>query len=90
MEGRHRSETRDVNKEIERYRKYYHEVMNRFHLSQHGEETAGLAKVNALAWWYTHNMLVHYSVPTGWNNTAGLPEDEGRMSGTDGIFPFDP
>ncbi|BCB02646.1 GH36-type glycosyl hydrolase domain-containing protein [Bacillus sp. KH172YL63] len=69
--GKASFETRDVNKEIERYRKYYHEVMNRFHLSQHGEETAGLAKVNALAWWYTHNMLVHYSVPHGLEQYGG-------------------
>ena len=30
-----------------------------------------MGKVNALAWWYTHNMLVHYSVPHGLEQYGG-------------------
>ncbi|UKS27160.1 cellobiose phosphorylase [Paenibacillus sp. HWE-109] len=57
--------------EIERYRDYFGNVMNGFQLSHNGEATEALNKVNALAWWYTHNMLVHYSVPHGLEQYGG-------------------
>ncbi|MGO4272552.1 cellobiose phosphorylase, partial [Paenibacillus sp. TAF58] len=57
--------------EIERYREYFRKVMNGFQLSHSGEATESLNKVNALAWWYTHNMLVHYSVPHGLEQYGG-------------------
>ncbi|MCC3358494.1 cellobiose phosphorylase [Bacillus sp. REN16] len=57
--------------EIERYRTYYRQVMNGFHLSMQGESSEELEKVNALAWWYTHNMLVHFSVPHGLEQYGG-------------------
>lgn len=64
---------RKAEQEIERYREFFRNVMNGFRLS--GEGTAGAAaeldKVNALAWWYTHNMLVHYSVPHGLEQYGG-------------------
>jgi 1,2-beta-oligoglucan phosphorylase len=57
--------------EMERYRTYYREVMNDFRLSKQGDSTEELEKVNALAWWYTHNMLVHFSVPHGLEQYGG-------------------
>lgn len=45
--------------------------MNGFHLSQNGGAADSLEKVNTLAWWYTHNMLVHYSVPHGLEQYGG-------------------
>lgn len=57
--------------EIERYRDYFRKVMNGFQLSYSGKATESLNKVNALAWWYTHNMLVHYSVPHGLEQYGG-------------------
>ncbi|ARI76370.1 GH36-type glycosyl hydrolase domain-containing protein [Halobacillus mangrovi] len=57
--------------EIDRYRNYYREVMNGFHLSHEGKDTEEYNKVNALAWWYTHNMLVHFSVPHGLEQYSG-------------------
>ncbi|WP_238392473.1 GH36-type glycosyl hydrolase domain-containing protein [Paenibacillus antri] len=59
--------------EIERYRAFFRNVMNGFRLSADGtaEVSAELEKVNALAWWYTHNMLVHYSVPHGLEQYGG-------------------
>ncbi|WP_053373565.1 GH36-type glycosyl hydrolase domain-containing protein [Paenibacillus sp. FJAT-27812] len=59
--------------EIERYREFFRHVMNGFQLSKEGaeESSAELDKVNALAWWYTHNMLVHYSVPHGLEQYGG-------------------
>ncbi|WP_235001642.1 GH36-type glycosyl hydrolase domain-containing protein [Halobacillus sp. Marseille-P3879] len=64
-------EERSTESEIERYREYYRSVMNGFHLSEKGIETEQLNKVNALAWWYTHNMLVHFSVPHGLEQYSG-------------------
>jgi 1,2-beta-oligoglucan phosphorylase len=64
-------EKSDMTVEIERYREYYHQVMNGFKLSQHGEVPSELAKVNSLSWWYTHNMLVHFSVPHGLEQYGG-------------------
>ncbi|TCZ75799.1 cellobiose phosphorylase [Paenibacillus albiflavus] len=57
--------------EIERYREYYRKVMNGFHLSIAEGTSDNLQKVNAIAWWYTHNMLVHYSVPHGLEQYGG-------------------
>jgi 1,2-beta-oligoglucan phosphorylase len=62
---------RDAPTEIERYRDYFRQVMNGFHLSHQGETVEELDKVNALAWWYTHNMLVHFSVPHGLEQYSG-------------------
>src|SRR5699024_253781 len=62
---------RNAETEINRYRKYYEQLMNGFQLSQGGELTEQLNKVNTLAWWYTHNMLVHFSVPHGLEQYSG-------------------
>ncbi|GIP21980.1 hypothetical protein J22TS3_22550 [Paenibacillus sp. J22TS3] len=63
-------ELRNFDSEVERYREFYARVMNGFKLSRGGEQ-GELFKVNALAWWYTHNMLVHYSVPHGLEQYGG-------------------
>ncbi|WP_150268333.1 GH36-type glycosyl hydrolase domain-containing protein [Paenibacillus tepidiphilus] len=57
--------------EAARYREFLAGVMNGFKLTRAGGEEAELFKVNALAWWYTHNMLVHYSVPHGLEQYGG-------------------
>ncbi|MCL6602883.1 MAG: cellobiose phosphorylase [Paenibacillus sp.] len=57
--------------EIEHYRDFLRSVMNGFHLTAGNGEIAALFKVNSLAWWYTHNMLVHYSVPHGLEQYGG-------------------
>ena len=51
--------------EIENYRKFFRKIMNGFQLSHIERHLNELERVNDLAWWYTHNMLVHYSVPHG-------------------------
>lgn len=61
----------DTNAEIEKYREFFAETMNGFNLTQNGAATEELKKINALAWWYTHNMLVHYSVPHGLEQYGG-------------------
>lgn len=62
---------RTAEEEIARYRDFYSEVMNGFRLSRPDGGNEALFKVNALAWWYTHNMLVHYSVPHGLEQYGG-------------------
>ncbi|GIO87666.1 hypothetical protein J25TS5_45980 [Paenibacillus faecis] len=57
--------------EIARYREFFRGVMNGFRLYRNGGDEGELFKVNALAWWYTHNMLVHYSVPHGLEQYGG-------------------
>ena len=62
---------KDAMVEIERYRQFYRELMNGFNLSLNQEKTEELEKINALSWWYTHNMLVHYLVPHGLEQYGG-------------------
>ncbi|WP_338540893.1 GH36-type glycosyl hydrolase domain-containing protein [Paenibacillus tundrae] len=58
--------------EVQAYREFFAGVMNGFRLSRgEGQNAEDLFKVNALAWWYTHNMLVHYSVPHGLEQYGG-------------------
>ncbi|WP_430535518.1 cellobiose phosphorylase [Listeria rocourtiae] len=57
--------------EREKYRAHFAEVMHGFTLSQNGMQTTELRKVNALTWWYTHNMFVHYLVPHGLEQYGG-------------------
>ncbi|MCM3783602.1 cellobiose phosphorylase [Neobacillus mesonae] len=66
------SEIPNFHVEKEKYREFFRGVMNGFHLkfSDKGREEE-LFKVNSLAWWYTHNMLVHYSVPHGLEQYGG-------------------
>jgi 1,2-beta-oligoglucan phosphorylase len=61
----------DFKSEKKLYREFFSETMNGFTLSKNGAATEELNKVNALAWWYTHNMLVHYSVPHGLEQYGG-------------------
>ncbi|MCC3374284.1 GH36-type glycosyl hydrolase domain-containing protein [Cohnella sp. REN36] len=71
VEAADRSE-RPVEADIEDYRAFLASVMNGFGLSHDSEEKGReLEKLNALAWWYTHNMLVHYSVPHGLEQYSG-------------------
>jgi cellobiose phosphorylase len=62
---------RDAQSEIIRYRHYYKTILNGFRLSLNDGTSGELDKVNTLAWWYTHNMLVHFSVPHGLEQYGG-------------------
>ncbi|RHW43560.1 cellobiose phosphorylase [Neobacillus notoginsengisoli] len=62
---------RGAEEEIARYRDFFKTAMNGFKLGINGSNSQGLDKMNALAWWYTHNMLVHYSVPHGLEQYGG-------------------
>lgn len=63
------SPERSFDEEAERYRHYYNELLQDFHLSIEGK--GNLENYNALARWYTHNMLVHFSVPHGLEQYSG-------------------
>lgn len=72
LDGKERPlSSKPVTEEITRYREFFSGVMNGFKLTQESGVEGGLFKVNALAWWYTHNMLVHYSVPHGLEQYGG-------------------
>lgn len=71
LDGKGPARHRPADEEIERYRAFYTRIMNGFKLTESGGQEGGLFKVNALAWWYTHNMLVHYSVPHGLEQYGG-------------------
>ncbi|MFC0189401.1 GH36-type glycosyl hydrolase domain-containing protein [Fictibacillus aquaticus] len=62
---------RDAEQEVAKYRDYMNGVKRGFRLSQHGEETEELQKMNVLSSWYTHNMMIHYSVPHGLEQYGG-------------------
>ncbi|MDP4097670.1 cellobiose phosphorylase [Paenibacillus sp. P96] len=63
--------SRGEREEIARYRDFLGQVMNGFRLTAEREAAEELQKLNALAWWYTHNMLVHFSVPHGLEQYGG-------------------
>lgn len=62
---------REWKSEVERFRAFYQSLMNGFRLSQNGDSTDEFEKYNDTAWWYTHNMLVHFSVPHGLEQYGG-------------------
>ncbi|WP_408007635.1 GH36-type glycosyl hydrolase domain-containing protein [Pseudalkalibacillus sp. A8] len=62
---------KDVKEEIEKYRRYFVDVMNGFKLSSTRSASQQIDKLNTLSWWYTHNMLVHFSVPHGLEQYGG-------------------
>ncbi|WP_240633465.1 GH36-type glycosyl hydrolase domain-containing protein [Paenibacillus montanisoli] len=63
---------RNAEEEAAKYRDFYYNVMNGFRLSlPDGAESAELGKFNTLAWWYTQNMLVHFSTPHGLEQYGG-------------------
>ena len=67
----HLSNARRERWKSERYREFFKETMNGFKLSQMKSTPESVEKFNSLAWWYTHNMLVHYSVPHGLEQYGG-------------------
>lgn len=76
MQGRIHGDTilltdREFGDEVEKHRAFYKELMNGFKLTQHEKVTDELARVNTIAWWYTHNMLIHYLVPHGLEQYGG-------------------
>ncbi|MGM7702753.1 GH36-type glycosyl hydrolase domain-containing protein [Pseudalkalibacillus sp. Hm43] len=65
------SAPKDFKQETEKYRQFLAKVMNGFKLSSAKEKNNQIEKLNTLSWWYTHNMLVHFSVPHGLEQYGG-------------------
>lgn len=61
---------RDFSLEVRRYTRFLEKTMGGFHLSL-PNGSSEVAKLNTLVWWYTHNMLVHFSVPRGLEQYSG-------------------
>jgi len=51
--------------ERDRYRNRLGRVMNGFKLDAGENESDELERLDIAAWWYTHNMLVHFAAPHG-------------------------
>lgn len=62
---------RDFYTEVQSYNRFFERLMQGFSLELPGETPSQLSKLNTLAWWYTHNMLVHFSVPRGLEQSSG-------------------
>ncbi|SFJ69553.1 Cellobiose phosphorylase [Paenibacillus sp. UNC496MF] len=62
---------RSADEEKERYRAFLGRVLNGFRLSSDGGASAEVESMNTLAWWYAHNMLVHFSAPHGLEQYGG-------------------
>lgn len=60
----------NAEQEAEKYRKFLERTMRGFKLTL-PTQSEDLSKFNDLIWWYTHNMLVHYSVPHGLEQYGG-------------------
>ncbi|WP_066196228.1 cellobiose phosphorylase [Gracilibacillus timonensis] len=61
----------DFAQETERYRDFYQQLLGGFHLDIDGKQQSAVERLNILAWWYTHNMLVHFSNPHGLEQYGG-------------------
>lgn len=62
----------DFETETKAYRSFFKETMNHFELEHAGEEVQSeVEKMNVTAWWYTHNMFVHYLSPHGLEQYGG-------------------
>lgn len=52
------------------YRAGMAKLMNHFRL-EHPQDVASVRRLDMLAWWYTHNMRVHFAVPHGLEQYGG-------------------
>ncbi len=57
--------------EIAKYEAHYKRLMNQLNLSMIQKEDEDIKKMNHILWWYTHNAMVHYSVPHGLEQPGG-------------------
>ncbi|WP_154652893.1 hypothetical protein [Caldibacillus debilis] len=72
---------RELDREKENFRTFFRKTMKRFRLSKRGKMTRDLSKLNIIAWWYTHNMFVHYRVPRGLEQYGGAAWNAGCLPG---------
>jgi len=62
----------DFATETQAYRSFFADLMNEFELNHSDEDVhSEVEKLNVTAWWYTHNMMVHYLSPHGLEQYGG-------------------
>jgi cellobiose phosphorylase len=57
--------------EKEAFLTYYKMLNAGFHLEKEGLKNNEIEKLNETAWWYTHNAMVHFSMPHGLEQPGG-------------------
>lgn len=63
---------RDFATEVNKYNQHFEKIMNQFKLTHENKDIqTEMSRLNTLAWWYTHNMLVHYLMPHGLEQYGG-------------------
>lgn len=61
-----------LEKENELYQEFYKQLNGNFHLSSTDlSMNTNLSVLNQTAWWYSHNAMVHFSVPHGLEQPGG-------------------
>lgn len=65
------SQNSDLEVELQKFIKYYSNNLNDFQVTINNEYSEDLDKFNYLAYWYTHNALIHYSSPHGLEQYGG-------------------
>ncbi len=62
---------RSFEAEKQQYLSFYARLMAGFALEKSGYGRNEVEKLNEVAWWYTHNAMVHFSVPHGLEQSGG-------------------
>ncbi len=62
---------RDFASEFDIYKGFYKSLINNFELEATGEDKNQIEKINEIVWWYTHNAMIHFSVPHGLEQPGG-------------------
>lgn len=57
--------------EKEKFQRFYRQLNRGFHLEKEGSGKNELEKLNEIAWWYSHNAMVHFAVPHGLEQPGG-------------------
>lgn len=63
--------TYDFEREKENFLSYYKTLNAGFQLEKEGTGKNEIEKLNETAWWYTHNAMVHFSMPHGLEQPGG-------------------
>ncbi len=61
----------NVNDELEKFINYYENNLNHFNVNIENQYQEEVDKFNYLAYWYTHNALIHYASPHGLEQYGG-------------------
>lgn len=71
LDGQFSESEQTFEKVKEEYKQYIAELNRHFEIVSESDTEHELERLNVIAWWYTHNMLVHYLVPHGLEQYGG-------------------